>query len=104
MAVFLLSLDQFDQSGYARLGDQRDVLSDMGDASVIGIIKSCNPVAVPPAAAVQNPGNVFREFTVDTEKAVDFRVTVEIFCQKCLFFGGVRDGQGNQTLMFRRQK
>ena len=71
---------------------------------VVRIIEGCNPVTVPPAAAVQDMGNVFCKLAVDTEQAVNLRMAVEEPCQKRFFFSRVRDGQRNQALMLRRKK
>ena len=49
---------------------------------VVRIIEGCNPVTVPPAAAVQDMGNVFCKLAVDTEQAVNLRMAVEEPCQK----------------------
>ena len=68
---------------------------------VVRIIEGCNPVTVPPAAAVQDMGNVFCKLAVDTEQAVNLRMAVEEPCQKRFFFSRVRDGQRNQALMLR---
>ena len=71
---------------------------------IVWIIEGCNSVTVPPAAAVQDMGNVFCKLAVDTEQAVNLRMAVEEPCQKRFFFSRVRDGQRNQALMLRRKK